>query len=237
MDIVERFWSRVDRTDDENDCWLWKGGRSGDRYGYFFIHPRNQLAHRVAWTFTNGVIPAGMNVCHKCDHVLCVNPKHLFLGTQQDNVHDMHSKGRARKVCGEAHTKTRLTEVQVREIFALYSEGIPIQSLIDRFPTTKGTIDNILGGKTWKHLGLAVNRERHKELKGERASNAKLAEEQVREAFRLYNAGALMKDIAAKFGVHKVCIQAIFSGKSWTHLGLTVQKRPWRHANFNRDNP
>lgn len=154
MDIVKRFWSRVDRTDNENDCWLWQGGRSGDRYGYFFIHPRNQLAHRVSWMFTHGTIPDGMKVCHKCDRVLCVNPNHLFLGTQRDNVEDMHGKGRAHKASGEGHSKTYLSELQVREIFKLYEEGVSTKAIAQRFGTNKYTLSNLRRGRTWRHLGL-----------------------------------------------------------------------------------
>lgn len=73
-------------------CWIWTGATYGNgRYGTLGKYGG---AHRAAWTVANGPIPLGMNVLHKCDVGLCVNPDHLFLGTQADNVTDMIQKGR-----------------------------------------------------------------------------------------------------------------------------------------------
>jgi hypothetical protein len=89
---MERFWNKVERGD---GCWEWRGAKSRFGYGRFIVGRNNRLAHRVAWAATRGEIPVGMNVCHRCDNPSCVNPDHLFLGTQRDNVRDMHEKGRA----------------------------------------------------------------------------------------------------------------------------------------------
>lgn len=79
----------------EAGCWLWIGAVAGHgRYGSLLSEGRLERAHRVSWELHFGPIPDGMNVCHRCDVGLCVNPAHLFLGTQRENVLDMISKGR-----------------------------------------------------------------------------------------------------------------------------------------------
>jgi len=86
----ERFWAKVEKTD---HCWNWKGSKVAKRYGGFKLDIY-MLAHRVSWIWANGPIPDGLYVCHKCDNGFCVRPDHLFLGSQQDNMNDMKSKGR-----------------------------------------------------------------------------------------------------------------------------------------------
>lgn len=88
--LADRFWSKVDRS---ADCWLWTGARTPTGYGA--LHGQERLAPRMAWTLSVGPIPMGLQVLHRCDNPPCVNPDHLWLGTQQDNMADMIAKGRA----------------------------------------------------------------------------------------------------------------------------------------------
>lgn len=95
--LVTRFWAKVKKTE---TCWLWTAS-SIRGYGQFHL-PRTDYgqhtvyAHRYAWTITNGPIVDDLQVLHRCDVPLCVNPDHLFLGTQPDNLADARRKGRLR---------------------------------------------------------------------------------------------------------------------------------------------
>ncbi len=96
--LADRLWSRVDKRGDD-ECWEWQGGRVPCGYGSIGLGKAaagNGRTHRVAWEITNGPIPEGMSVCHRCDNRLCCNPAHLFLGTNHDNVKDRDIKGRQR---------------------------------------------------------------------------------------------------------------------------------------------
>ena len=98
--VEDRFWAKVDKT---GDCWLWTASVFRERYGYGKFqagenraNTRVVYAHRYSWELVNGPVPDGLFVCHHCDNPPCVNPAHLFVGTHQDNVDDMMSKGRHR---------------------------------------------------------------------------------------------------------------------------------------------
>lgn len=96
-DFTTRFWEKVRK--DASGCWLWTASATGTGFKYGQVMWRGryatpQKAHRVAWELTNGHIPDNLQVLHRCDVPLCVNPNHLFLGTQKDNLADARQKGR-----------------------------------------------------------------------------------------------------------------------------------------------
>ena len=112
---MDRFWSKADKS---GDCWLWAASKTESGYGKFGwrVDGRHTMAraHRVAWELTNGPVPTNTNVLHRCDNPSCVNPAHLFLGSQTDNMRDMIHKGRRRASVGNA----RLNDAQVERIRA-----------------------------------------------------------------------------------------------------------------------
>lgn len=90
---MERFFSKVNKTD---GCWEWTGSFTTTGYGSFY-DKKMYRAHRFSWVLFNGDIPDGLHVCHTCDNRKCVNPEHLFLGTNMDNLNDRQNKGRQAK--------------------------------------------------------------------------------------------------------------------------------------------
>lgn len=150
-DPTERFWSRVDKSGGPDACWLWTGSIT---YGYGRVFWKGTLwgAHRVAWELGMGKkIPEGMYILHHCDNRRCCNPKHLFLGTQKDNMQDAVSKGRA--IRGETSGRAKLTADGVREIRKLYEEtAVTRKELAGRFGIGPGAISSVVHRRTWKHI-------------------------------------------------------------------------------------
>lgn len=100
--IAELFARHVERR---GECWIWVGAIGKHGYGLFNVDRRCVLAHRVAWQIASGQqAPKGLEICHRCDTPLCVNPAHLFVGTHADNMADGKNKNRfARSHCKNGH--------------------------------------------------------------------------------------------------------------------------------------
>ena len=156
--LEERFWEKVIKHD--GGCWEWTAYR--DRNGYGTIgsdQPRKSdlYAHRVSWEIHNGPVPGGMLVCHHCDNPQCTNPKHLFLGTQQDNINDMMKKGRYGKRSyhkGEDHHNSVLSRESAAKIKNHKDEfpGWNYTEIGEHFGVSKEQARRIAIGECWAHV-------------------------------------------------------------------------------------
>lgn len=120
-DAEHRFWPKVDKRSPD-ECWPWLGATNREGgYGKLWVAGRTSGAHRVAWALANGPIPDGLYVLHRCDNPTCVNPAHLFLGTNADNAADMTAKGRSNR--GEANGRAALASYAARIICRMAVSG------------------------------------------------------------------------------------------------------------------
>jgi hypothetical protein len=148
----ERFWSRVDKTSHPGGCWLWSAGKDSRGYGKLYVAGKVVRTHRFSYELNVGVIMDGLFVCHTCDIRLCVNPAHLFLGTNSENVADMVSKGRQSR--GEKHPVSRYKEYEIVEMREKHRSGVSIQQLARNYGMNPGTMYRILRGFRWKHVPI-----------------------------------------------------------------------------------
>lgn len=147
--LEDKFWSKVNKTD---TCWLWTGGNRGNGYGIMTVNYVLKSAHRLAWEFTYGEIPGGLQVNHKCDVRLCVRPSHLYLGTQRQNLIDARERGRLKDRSGENNGTSKLTDGDVVKIRELYKDGNRVEDLSKKFRVAMSTIYSVVSGRRWTHI-------------------------------------------------------------------------------------
>ena len=146
-DLKERFEKYVERTSHPKGCHIWKGAIFNDSgYGRIQVDGKSELAHRIAYIIYHENIPDGKFVLHRCDNRLCVNDDHLFIGTHQDNMDDMVSKGRQQK--GEDRYNIKLADSQINHIRIEYSKGnICEKELAEKYNVSVGLISMIVNYK------------------------------------------------------------------------------------------
>jgi len=156
---VDKFWENVTKT---NGCWLWEGHTSHNGYGrlHIYINDKRKIvpAHRLSWEIHNGPVPKGILVLHKCDNPPCVNPDHLFLGTNKDNTQDSLMKGRAcltncKPQKGEKNGSAILNENMVESVrYQRKNYNYTFKELAGLFNISPSQIANIIHGRSWRNI-------------------------------------------------------------------------------------
>ncbi len=135
-----------------NGCWEWNGTFRG-LYGRLNIgQQRNVAAHRISYNLFKGEIPTGLNVLHACDNPKCVNPEHLFLGTNKDNVDDRQKKGRTAILHGDKNPNAKISDKKAYEIKYDISQGLKKSIVIEKHGISIGIYQGIKYNKNWKHV-------------------------------------------------------------------------------------
>jgi hypothetical protein len=146
--LMQRFEAKC-TPEPNSGCWLWTGGYDGEGYGLFWVIEKMIKAHRVSWRLHNGGIPDDLFVLHKCDVKCCVNPAHLFLGTQKDNIEDSIRKGRFHY--GERTGASKLTATQVSDIKLQLLFGHKEKDIAKKYNVAQQSINAIKNGKNWRY--------------------------------------------------------------------------------------
>jgi len=159
--LAHNFWLHIRVR--ENGCWEWEGSRGPSGYGSVRVDGRSEYVHRHAWVLRYGPIPDTLHVLHRCDNPPCINPAHLFLGTNRDNVEDMCRKSRQAKgdrqgsrvhpetrACGEKNGRAKLTRDQVEEIRRDYlSRKSSQREIARRHGISQPTVSEIVNFRNW----------------------------------------------------------------------------------------
>ncbi len=130
-------------------CWLWLMSVNAKGYAHLRWKQVMMRANRFSWQAYRGPIPEGLHVLHHCDNRLCVNPDHLFLGTNQENVDDRVRKERSARFVGEAHPRAKLTELDVLFIRQSKRTG---PELAQVYGVSVSLINHIKTRLIWKHI-------------------------------------------------------------------------------------
>jgi hypothetical protein len=137
----ERFWQKVNKETDSG-CWEWTGGKYTSGYGSFSLNGKSARSHRVSAEWSGLVVTEDTVICHSCDNPICVNPEHLFIGTQHDNMIDKMNKGRSpqriiRHLSDEEVRMVRVMTGKQKDIAAHFGVGVGVIADIQHKRTYK----------------------------------------------------------------------------------------------------
>jgi len=205
--LESKFWSFVDKKG-EDDCWEWQGNILEQGYGRMYHHSTKEpKAHRLSYMINIGEIPEGALICHTCDNKSCVNPKHLYAGSNQDNMDDLCKAGTLK---GEKNPASKLTIFEILRIRRTYDKGGKnTYELAKQYNVSQLLISKIIRGVAWKHIGGPLKQS---------TPITRLTNREVIEMRELYQKGSTTHELAIKFDRYDSTIERVVFGK--THKNL-----------------
>lgn len=151
LTLIDAFAWYMPGDPPDHGCWDWASPNvDKDGYGLFAWGIGNMRAHRASYEIFNGVIPDDLLVLHICDRPVCVQPLHLVVGTNDDNMSDMVERERALR--GVEHHNAKFSPDTVRELRRLFEEGHSKKSLARRFDVSDNAVRRVLAKETWAHV-------------------------------------------------------------------------------------
>lgn len=202
---AERRLLKHSQKNPRSGCWDWAKAANAKGYATIRVLRRphgSSLASRVSFLLFRDEIPDGLFVCHRCDNPKCVNPMHLFLGTQGDNMADMKAKGRQRSLRGEQSKFSKITAADVLRIRERYGAGESPIAIGGDYGLTFNAVILAATGRTWGHLPGACSARGY-------AKKIKMTDAQIAEASRLQAAGATYESLARRYGVVKQTVHRL----------------------------
>jgi len=150
-DLRERFWKNVN-VKTPIECWPWTNYTNPEGYGQIGDNCKTRRAHRVSYELYFGHLSDDLYVCHHCDNPSCVNPFHLYQGTEQQNTRDMVERDRQAR--GQDFSNTKLSDKEVLQIRREYKNtDLNQYDLAEKFGVNRSQIQRIVVGKHWTHVG------------------------------------------------------------------------------------
>lgn len=221
MDLIEKFKSKFTEGDKES-CWDWEFGVTAGGYGQMAYKCKKYASHRLSWSYYNDKsIPKGCVIMHTCDNPKCVNPSHLKLGTQKDNVADMMAKGRF-KDYNKKGSNNPQSVVNPDHVIDIYTSNGTHKAISEKYGYKLSTVANIRIGRGWTHItnNLVKGSRGKAGAKGELNGKCTLTEDIVKE---IYEREGSAKELARFFLCSYNAIYGIKSGATWSHVtnGLT----------------
>ena len=229
--VLDRFWSKVNVIKLDNDiadtesCWEWTGCNSKS-YGYFYNHRVKKcvLSHRFIYECFNGPIPSDMDILHKCDNTVCVNPFHLCVGSHLDNMRDKCNKNRQPK--GSQIVTGKLYEKDIYNIiYMIYNnEYTSYKEIAKDNNVSVASVGDIVLGKTWGHLTKIICEELNCDLLFIKnkintslcTKNAKITKKDANEIRKRYfNDGEKQAKIANDYNIRPSTVSRILNNKLW----------------------
>ena len=193
---ADQFWDHVDKSGGPDACWPWIGSRNKFGYGRLWWKGKQGAAHRVSVELSGRSIE-GLCVCHHCDNTFCVNPTHLFVGTQQDNMRDAVKKRRHHR---------KFSDAQVAAIREAVAAGEPQQDVAARFGASRSSVSFFARGVYRTNAGGTVTKRR-------------IQPEDVPVIRQRMADGDLLREVAADYNVTSTSIYYIATGQSYKKLG------------------